>query len=101
MATLAEIWTLVNDPILTQKVTAACLIAADTIRQESGATGNHTNRLKWAKKVMSDPAAQGRAVLPGVIAANNAFTLAQINSASDAAIQTAVNNVVDIFADGT
>jgi hypothetical protein len=101
MATLYEIWTLLEDPALRQKVSAACLIAAEAIRTESDQTANHANRLKWAKATLQSPVQAGQQMLRAVLAANVSATLAQITGASDATIQTAVNNAVNIFADGT
>lgn len=101
MATLSELFGLVNDPVLTQKTEAACLVAAGAIMAEAGATANHANRLKWAKSVSSDPVTQGTRMLRLLLATNNAATLAQITGAADATIQTAVNAAVDVLADGS
>jgi hypothetical protein len=101
MATYLEIWGLFNDSTLNSKVGSACIIAADSIRTEAGTVANHVNRLKWAKRVWADPVSIAAEMLKAVLAANNSLTLAQITGASDAAIQTAVNNAIDIFADGT
>lgn len=101
MASYAEIWGLFNDGTLHQRTAVACLIAADAIRQESGSTNNHANRLIWAKKVYQDPVAAGAQMLKALLAIYNASTLAQIQSATDAQIQSAVNSSVDIFADGS
>lgn len=100
MATLSEIWTLLTDPTLQQKVSAACMVAAEAIRTEDAGTANHANRLKWAKRVLNDHVDAGADMLKAVIAANASATLAQITDATDATIQAAVNGAVDIFADG-
>ena len=101
MATLAELWTLLEDPALKEKVAAACLIAAETIRTEDAGTANHANRLKWSKKVFENPVQAGDDVLKAVLAANNGSALAAITGAADNVIQTAVDAAVDIFADGS
>jgi hypothetical protein len=101
MATYLEIWGLTNDPTLAQKVAAACLVAAEAIRQEPSSTPNNANRLKWAKRALADPAGTGAAMLRAVLGANAAATVAQINGSTDATILTAVNNAVNVFADGT
>lgn len=98
MATLAELWTLLTEPNLQQKVSAACMVAAEAIRTEDAGTANHANRLKWAKKVLNDHVDAGADMLKAVVAANASLALAQITGASDAAIQAAVNNAVNIFA---
>ena len=100
MATLSELWTLLTDPGLQQKVSAACMKAAEAIRVEATDTVNHANRLKWAKKVLNDHVSAGQQMLKAVIAANATLTVAQITGASDAAIETAVAGAVNIFADG-
>lgn len=101
MATLSELWTLLEDPALKEKVSAACLVAAEAIRTEDDQTANHTNRLKWAKGVMTDPVKAGDDMLKAVLAANAGASLASITGATDATIQTAVDAAVNIFADGT
>lgn len=101
MATLVEITTLINDAPFRDKCKAAGLIAATGIVTELGSVTNHANRLKWAKKMFTDPDAQGFPLARAVIAANNTATLAQISGASDSQIQTAVNAVVDTLADGS
>jgi hypothetical protein len=101
MATLVELSGLVNDPTLTAKCSAACMIAAEAIRLENTGTANHANRLKWAKKVLENPSAQGIMMVRAALAANASLTLVQLNLATDASIQTAVNNSVDTLADGS
>jgi len=101
MATLTEIATLLNDPGLNDKCKSACLIAAQAIQVEAAGTTNHANRLKWAKKVFTDPVSAGTDLLRAVLAANNTAPLASIQAATDSQIQTAVNAAVDTFADGT
>lgn len=101
MATLTELSSLLNDPTLTSKCNAACLVAASAIIGENSGTSNHANRLLWAKKVFQDPVSQGQLMLRAVLAANNAATLTAINTASDATIQSAVNAAVDVVANGS
>lgn len=101
MATLSEIYTLLEDPTLKEKVASACLIAAQAIIEEDAGTTNHANRLKWAKATFKNPVQAGDDLLKAVLAANNSAALASITSASDSTIQTAVNAAVDVFADGT
>jgi hypothetical protein len=101
MATLAELWTLMESAPLKEKVSSACLIAAEAIRVEDSGTANHANRIKWAKAVLKDHVQAGDDMLKAVLAANSAAALATITAASDATIQSAVNAAVNIFADGT
>lgn len=100
MATYAEIASLIGETNLQNKVAVACIIAAEAIRTESDQTPNHTNRLLWARQANRDPQGTARQVMPSLLAQNAGFTLAQIQGATDAAIQTAVNNAINIFATG-
>lgn len=98
MATYLELETLRNDSVLFARVRVATWVAAETVRNESPSTPNHTERLVWAKDVFSGEQAKARQMFFGVIAANKDQTLAQITGATDAAIQTAVDDAVDLFA---
>jgi hypothetical protein len=101
MATLTEINTLLNDPVLGEKVGAACLITAKNIAFEGGEVENHANRLKFAAKIFADPQGIRVKVTRYVIAANSAESLAAINALSDSTIQSHVDASVNIFADGS
>jgi hypothetical protein len=98
MATYAELITLSGNAGLLDQVKVACIVAADTIRAELDTTLNHTARLSWAKMVFESPANTATAMLWAVLAQNRALTVAQISGASDAAVQTAVNSAVNLFA---
>lgn len=101
MATYAEIYDIATtNSALRNKITVACLVAADTIRAENPATANHANRLIWAKRALEHPEEVGAEMTPAVLAQNASATVAAITGATDAAIQTAVNNAVDLFATG-
>lgn len=98
MATYAELLTAANDTALNDKIRVACVVAAEQVRGESAATPNHVERLKWARTVFSSPSSEAQRMLWAVLAQNRAATLAQITGASDAAVQTAVDAAVDVFA---
>lgn len=100
MATYAELIQAAQNGTLTDKVRVACVIAATTIMAEAPATSNHANRLLWAKSVFADSDREMRRMLWAVLGINNALTLAQITGASDSAVQTAVNQAIDVFANG-
>ena len=105
MATYAELYDIFaeNSPTasaLKNKITMAVAVAAEAIRTESGATTNHANRLLWAKTANSDPRGMAGRMLPAILAQNVGVTSGQILAATDAAILTAVNNCVDVFATG-
>ncbi len=100
MATYAEIYDLYNNAALRNRVSVACVLAANAIVGENVTMTNHANRLIWAKQVFVDPLAVAHTMLMVVLAANAAFTVAQITGATDAALQTAVNNAVNVLATG-
>lgn len=103
MATLAELGTLYSrgtpeSEVLLDKVKAAVLIAAEAIRVEAAAVPNHNDRFAWAKGAFVDPRAKAVQMWGAILAANATSTTVQILGASEASIQTAVNNAVNIFA---
>lgn len=100
MATYDELLTAAENPNLRNRIRVACIVAAETIRTEPGATTNHANRLLWAKAVFQDPIGQSAPMLWAVLAQNRALTAAQIIGATDALLQTAVNTEVDVLATG-
>lgn len=98
MATYLELLAASGNDGLRQKVRVGCTIAANAVMLEDVATTNHAGRLAWAKSVYENPEAVGDRMLWAVIAQNSNATLSQITGASDAAIQTAINAAVNLFA---
>jgi hypothetical protein len=98
MATLTEIQSLLNDPVLRDKVRAAVVVTSKNVNFESAATENHAERLAWAKSVFSDPNGMAEKVVRYVVAAHSANTLAEIQGLSDAAIQADADACVNLFA---
>lgn len=99
MAAYTDLYKLsLEDSILRQKVTVACIIAAEAIRVENPATQNHSERLVWAKDVLENPVEEAQRMLYAVLAANSGATTNQIQTATDATVQTAVNAAVNLFA---
>ena len=98
MATYLEILELIQDPVLSQRVQVAALVAADTIRAEAAGTANHAARLAWARSVLANPQSDQKKMLISVIIQKRALTQAQISGATDAQLQTAVDATVDLFA---
>ena len=101
MATYDELYDLRTDSVLKNRVTTACIIAAETVRGEDGGTANHANRLLWAKAVFAGPAGEANRMFMAILAANESATVANIQSATDAAIQGNVDDHIDLFADGS
>jgi hypothetical protein len=100
MATYDELLLAAGNTALLNHVRVAVFVSATNIMTEAPATTNHTNRLLWAKTVFNDPAAAGLKMMWPVLAQNKTATLAQITGADDATVQTAVNNAIDVFANG-
>ena len=100
MATYAEILAISLEDGIRQKVYVACIIAADKIRAEPEGTTNHAQRLAWAKSVYMNTEATGNAMTKSVLAQNAGITATAIRAASDAAVQTAVDASVNLFALG-
>lgn len=101
MATYTEIRQLYASDSLRNLIEVAVIVAAEAIRTEDAGTANHANRLLWAKQAFDNPLGVAQKMLMALLAANKASTVAQITQASDATIQTAVNNAVNVFADGS
>lgn len=103
MATYAELLTIARTDIgasLRDKVQVAVIVACDVIRLEAPGTTNHANRLIWTQNALRSPAQEAERLLWAVLAQNRAFTLAQITGADDATVQTAVNDAIDLIAQG-
>lgn len=101
MATLSELLGAHDYTDLRLRVRMATVLAAEVVRSENVAVTNHANRLLWAKRVYEDPFTMGDSMFWAVLAQNSGFTYNQIINASDAAVQTAVNNAVDVFSTPT
>lgn len=98
MATYAELYDLAGSSPLLNRIAVACVIQANVIRTEAPPS-NSALRQKWAREVLADPPGKARQMLWAALAANAASTVAQINSASDAALLTAVAAAVDLVAE--
>jgi hypothetical protein len=98
MATYMELFATKEDSDLQDKVAVAVVVAADTIRTDVPGPANQVQRLAWAAAVMQNPKTEAARMLWAVLAANKDNTVAQITGATDAAIQTAVDDAVDLFA---
>ncbi len=100
MASYTDLFEIVANNTLMQKVTAAVAVQVDVVRAEDGGTANHANRLLWAREAFGNPQAMAQRMIWAAVATNRSATKAQIEGASDAAILAAVAAVVDIFATG-
>ena len=100
MATYTELRGLFGHGDLQNRIEVAIIVAAEAIRNEDAGTANHANRLVWAKAAFSNTLVIRDYMLMALLAANKALTVEQITGVSDAALQTAVNEAIDIFATG-
>lgn len=102
MALYSELLTIANSSgsALQASIKVAVVVACDVIRLEVGTTNNHANRLKWAQETLRDPDAMARRMLWAVLAQNRTAPKATIEAADDATVQSAVNNAVDLLAQG-
>lgn len=98
MATYDECLLAAEDPGLFKKVRVAVLVAVDIIRQEVNTTPNHVLRMVWARQVLEAPDTEARKMMGIAVVQNRTSTLSQITGALDAAVQTAVNNAIDVLA---
>ncbi len=100
MATNNELYGLLNNSDLRNQVFIAVIKAAETIMNELGTVENHTNRLLWASGVFTNTDLETDRMFKAVLAANANSTVTQITDAEDPAIQTNVDDHVDLFATG-
>ncbi len=101
MATYEELYGLRNDSALKNRVTTACIMAAETVMNELVTVDNHANRLLWAIAVFANPSGEANRMFMAILAANGAADVSLIQAATDAAIQTNVDDHIDLFADGS
>ena len=95
MATYQELMDCSNDSGLRQRMAVACVIAAEAIRTNGSVTATQLN---WARSVYSNPGEVADKMMWPVLAQNAAAAKALILGATDAALLTAVNAAVAVFA---
>ena len=91
MATYLQLIDLQRDVTLRARLMVACVVAAETIRTELPATPNHSARLAWAKAAYLDPAHAANDLVWSVLAQNKGLDPNAIQTASDVALQAAVD----------
>lgn len=95
MATYLEINTLRSDDTLLQRFSVAILVACEVVRSEAANVPFHQNRVAWAQQAIKDPEPFASRALALLLAQNKDLTVAQIQAVTDAAIQTAVNGLIN------
>ncbi len=98
MATYLELYSARNDSNLQDKVMVAITVAAEAIRVDVSPPANQTQREAWASAALANPESKLNEMMWALIAANKDATLNNILEASDASIQTNVDDAVDLFA---
>ena len=94
MATLQELKGLMKDSDLNEKVAAALIIAVQAVLDGTPTA----DQQKYAAAVFANPVAEAKKAQASVLASNASATVAQITGATDASIQTNVNDVIDTLA---
>ena len=88
---IREIWGNASNDGLKAQVEVATVISAQAFLVSATAS---TDELKWASSVLSNPRGEAQKALMSVIAANKSVTVAQMQGASDAAVQTQIDSIV-------
>jgi len=95
MAFYTDLRGLFNDDELKNRVDIAVIVAASDLIL--GAPTINDN--KWAAAALGNTRQESIKAFKAVVAVNKDMTIAQITGASDAALQTAVDNVVSSLVD--
>lgn len=90
MASYEELRSLFNNSDLINRIDVAIIISANNLL---AGTPTATEQ-SWAAYVFSKPRVEAEKALMAVLATNNTLTTAQITSALDPALQSAVDTVV-------
>lgn len=96
MATYQEIKTLINDSDLQDKVEVAVSIEADIFMRTATPTAAEKS---WADSVLADPKSEAKKVLVSILATNNNLSVAEIQGASDSALQSQTAEIVPALVD--
>lgn len=97
MATYSELRNLFNDSELGNKIEVALIVSAYNLIKN---TPTPTAEQKaWAVHAFNNTALEGKKALKAVLAANKDITTSQIQSASDSAVQTKVDEIAQVLVD--
>ncbi len=97
-ADYTDLRNLANDSTLRNRVEVAVMVAANDIITANPADTDE--RIAWAQQAIASPGPWAQRVLNLILAENKDLTVAQIEAATDAAIQTNVDATVDALAKG-
>ena len=87
MALYTELRDLFNDSTLQNRIEVAVIVAANDL---SDSASNNA----WVAQAYSNPKAEAKKALMSVLATHNGLTVAQIQGADDATLQTAVDAAI-------
>lgn len=90
MATYLELRRLSNDGDLNNKMTTAVIVSANTLISGTPSA----DETAWAASVFSSPKGASKQALMAVLAENKDLTIAQIQGATDSALQAQVDVIV-------
>lgn len=96
MATYIDLYALVNDDTLRQRIAVAIIVAANDIVEALGQTGPYdtVNARLWARYALDRPLDEARKAANLILAKNNEASVAQITGATDVQVQAQVNAVL-------
>lgn len=97
MATYAELYDLRSNSALLNRVTVAITIKAQLLIDEAAPT---VDELAWAAAAIVNPHSKATELFNYVLAKNSTLTKAQIEAATDTAIQNQINAAVDALIPG-
>jgi len=98
MATYVDLYALaIADSVLKNRVLVATVKKAQLLIDTVAATQKQIN---WALSVLQGPESKAEELLLYVLAANSSATVAQIQNASDATLQTQINTAADAIIGG-
>ena len=89
----------VSDHVLRKQVAVALVKAAVDIVNESAATEDHSQRMAWARRVVSDPLGWAEKAIWKVL--ENATIQAAPSEATDSDVQFVVNSLVNTLSKAT
>ena len=95
MATYLEIFGLRDDSDLRSRTAVAVVVEATAVKDE---TTPVAARIAWAQEALSDPESVAKQALWVILAENKNLSVATIQGATDASLQTNVASVVDLLA---
>ena len=92
MATYEELFRLSTEKEILNKVSVAAVVKSEGLISAASPTNS---QITWANNTLSNPVGRAKILIHYVLAANKDSTEVQIREATDAAVQTNVDDAVD------